>query len=249
MIIALLKRRLWLWKNRFLSGFFLVLIMPVIIFMMVSLPMENILVRSLLGVSYDIWVLPGLIFIISSLVLFPLLHRDFFDLRIHNKVLGNIALAPYSKNMMIMSYLFVAGMEALVAALISMVIYSGFISFTFSFAQFGFMVLCLLLYILILGNLFITVSLLTESITSHLFITFMIFIIILFGSGLIIEFSFFPRVVETVLIFQPLSIPFRTLQIFLSNGTVQWALIGLSLFLALAWILANSFLLKYKLRQ
>ena len=95
--------------------------MPVIIFMMVSLPMENILVRSLLGVSYDIWVLPGLIFIISSLVLFPLLHRDFFDLRIHNKVLGNIALAPYSKNMMIMSYLFVAGMEALVAALISMV--------------------------------------------------------------------------------------------------------------------------------
>ena len=249
MIIALLKRRLWLWKNRFLSGFFLVLIMPVIIFMMVSLPMENILVRSLLGVSYDIWVLPGLIFIISSLVLFPLLHRDFFDLRIHNKVLGNIALAPYSKNMMIMSYLFVAGMEALVAALISMVIYSGFISFPFSFSQFGFMVLCLLLYILILGNLFITVSLLTESITSHLFITFMIFIIILFGSGLIIEFRFFPRVVETVLIFQPLSIPFRTLQIFLSNGTVQWALIGLSLVLALAWILTNGFLLKYKLRQ
>jgi hypothetical protein len=223
--------------------------MPVIIFMMVSLPMENILVRSLLGVSYDIWVLPGLIFIISSLVLFPFLHRDFFDLRIHNKVLGNIALAPYSKNMMIMSYLLVAGMEALVAALISMVIYSGFISFPFSFSQFGFMVLCLLLYILILGNLFITVSLLTESITSHLFITFMIFIIILFGSGLIIEFSFFPRVVETVLIFQPLSIPFRTLQIFLSNGTVQWALIGLSLVLALAWILANGFLLKYKLRQ
>ena len=249
MIVALLKRRLWLWKNRFLSGFFLVLIMPVIIFMMVSLPMENILVRSLLGVSYDIWVLPGLIFIISSLVLFPLLHRDFFDLRIHNKVLGNIALAPYSKNMMIMSYLFVAGMEALVAALISMVIYSGFISFPFSFSQFGFMVLCLLLYILILGNLFITVSLLTESITSHLFITFMIFIIILFGSGLIIEFRFFPRVVETVLIFQPLSIPFRTLQIFLSNGTVQWALIGLSLVLALAWILTNGFLLKYKLRQ
>ena len=249
MIIALLKRRLWLWKNRFLSGFFLVLIMPVIIFMMVSLPLENILVKSLLGVPYDIWALPGLIFIISSLALYPLLHRDFFDLRIHNKVLGNIALAPYSKNMMIMSYLFVAGMEALVAALISMVIYSGFISFPFSFSQFGFMVLCLLLYILILGNLFITVSLLTESITSHLFITFMIFIIILFGSGLIIEFSFFPRVVETVLIFQPLSIPFRTLQIFLSNGMVQWALIGLSLILALAWILANGFLLKYKLRQ
>ena len=249
MIIALLKRRLWLWKNRFLSGFILVLIMPVIIFMMVSLPMENILVQSLLGVPYDIWVLPGLIFIISSLALFPLLHRDFFDLRIHNKVLGNIALAPYSKNMMIMSYLFVAGMEAVVAALISMVIYSGFIPFPFSFAQFGFMVLCLLLYILILGNLFITVSLLTESITSHLVITFMIFIIVLFGSGLIIEFSFFPLVVETVLIFQPLSIPFRTLQIFLSNGMVQWALIGLSLVLALAWILANGFLLKYKLRQ
>jgi len=223
--------------------------MPVIIFMMVSLPMENILVQSLLGVPYDIWVLPGLIFIISSLALFPLLHRDFFDLRIHNKVLGNIALAPYSKNMMIMSYLFVAGMEAVVAALISMVIYSGFIPFPFSFAQFGFMVLCLLLYILILGNLFITVSLLTESITSHLVITFMIFIIVLFGSGLIIEFSFFPLVVETVLIFQPLSIPFRTLQIFLSNGMVQWALIGLSLVLALAWILANGFLLKYKLRQ
>ena len=249
MIIALLKRSLWLWKNRFLSGFFLVLIMPVIIFMMVSLPLENILIKSLLGVPYNIWTLPGLIFIISSLALYPLLHRDFFDLRIHNKVLGNVALAPYSKNMMIMSYLFVAGMEALVAALISMVIYSGFIPFPFSFVQFGFMVLCLLLYILILGNLFITVSLLTESITSHLYITFMIFIIVLFGSGLIIEFSFFPQVVETVLIFQPLSIPFRTLQIFLSNGMVQWALIGLSLVLALAWILANSFLLKYKLRQ
>ena len=96
MISALISRRLWLWRNRFIPSVFLLFLLPIITFATISLPLKNIIRFSLAGIPYDIWVFPGLLYVISSLVLFPLIYREYFELRIHRNVLINMALTPHS---------------------------------------------------------------------------------------------------------------------------------------------------------
>ena len=249
MILALLKRRLWLWQNRLIPSLGLILILPVFIFTMVDLSLKNILIRSLSGVPFDRWVFPGLVFIIASIGLFPLLYRDFFDLRIHRKLLINVALAPYSKRTLITGYLVVAGIEAIIIGMVSTVIYSGLIPFPLTGLQFFFMIFCLGIYLLLLGNLFISIALIVDTVTTIIFIIFMVFLLVLFGNGFIIEFGFFPQAIEMILKWQPLSIPYQSLQLFLSNGIVDWTLISFSIVLGWGWMVLNSMILKGRLRQ
>ena len=92
MIKAFLLRRLWLWKNRLIPSVFLFFFMPILLFIMISIPLKNIIRFSISGVPYDIWVFPGLIFIVGSLGLYPIIYREIFDLRVHRKVLFNILI-------------------------------------------------------------------------------------------------------------------------------------------------------------
>ena len=135
MISALIKRRLWLWKNRLIPSIFFYILLPVFIFVIISLPLKNIIRFSLAETPYDIWVLPGLIFIIGSLSLYPLLYREYFELRIHRKVLINIALTPYSKRAIIFSSLVVAGLEALFMSILGVVFYISFTSISFTISS------------------------------------------------------------------------------------------------------------------
>ena len=87
MISALIYRRLWLWRNRLVPSIFLFLSLPLVVFLMISLPLKNIIRFSLGGIPYDLWVLPGMLFIISSFIMYPLLYREFFELRIHKRII------------------------------------------------------------------------------------------------------------------------------------------------------------------
>ena len=98
---------------------------------LVILPLKNIILYSLSEVPYEIWVYPGFIFLISSLALFPSIYRDFFDLRIHRKLLINVVLTPYSKSTIISSYLICAVIEALFFGIISAIVYFLFIEVNF----------------------------------------------------------------------------------------------------------------------
>ena len=100
---------------------------------MISIPLKNIIRYSISGVPYDIWVFSGLIFIIGSLGLYPIIYREIFDLRVHRKVLLNIALAPYSKSQLVFGNLCVAVLEALIMCLFSILIYSSIVSISLNF--------------------------------------------------------------------------------------------------------------------
>ena len=154
MISALLKRRLWLWKNRLIPSIFFYLILPIFIFVIISLPLKNIIRFSLAEIPYDIWVLPGLIFIVGSFSLYPLLYREYFELRIHRKVLVNIALAPFSKKYMIFSSLVISGLESLGMSVLGIIVYTAFTSISLSVSSTLFLFLCLVIYLLLLGNLY-----------------------------------------------------------------------------------------------
>ena len=249
MITALIKRRVWLWQNRLIPSVFLLLLLPIFVFAMIGVPLKNVIRYSLSGMSYDIWVFPGLIFILSSLSLYPLLYREFFDLRIHRKVLVNIALTPHSKNKIVFASLVVAGLEALVVASIGTIFYTGLIPIVLTLPNLIFLLCCLVVYLLLLGNLFISVSLLIDTLTTMSLVMFMVFLLILFGNGFLIEFSFFPLGFESFLKWQPLSLPFQSYQIFNATGMIDWpAMVSLAPVIYF-WIILNGYILKRKLRQ
>ena len=249
MISALLKRRLWLWKNRLVPSIFFYLILPIFIFVIISLPLKNIIRFSLAEIPYDIWVLPGLIFIVGSFSLYPLLYREYFELRIHRKVLVNIALAPYSKKYMIFSSLVISGLESLGMSVLGIIIYTTFTSISLSVSSTLFLFLCLVIYLFLLGNLYITISLLIDALTTMFLATSMIFVFILFGSGFLIEFSFFPVVIESFLKWLPLSIPLQIFHKFNATGLVDWLSLSILCVVIYLWIILNSIILKRRLRQ
>ena len=249
MIYALFMRRIWSWKNRLVPSLLLLLTLPVILFVLVGLSLNNIMRNSLSGMPFELWVIPGFIFIISSMGLFPLIYRDFFDLRVHRKVLVHVVLAPYRKRIVICGYLIVSGIEAIILGVISIGIFSAISSFPLSVIQTLFMIVCLSLYLLLLGNLLISMGLLINTVTTFSMITFITFIFILFGNGFIIEFGFFPAGIENFLRWQPLSIPYRAFQLFIRSGIIDWALLFSSLLLGLLWMLGNTTILKRKLRH
>ena len=249
MITALIKRRVWLWQNRLIPSVFLLLLLPIFIFAMIGVPLKNVIRYSLTGISYDIWVFPGLIFILSSLSLYPLLYREFFDLRIHRKVLINIALTPHTKNRIVFASLVAACMEALVVSSIGAIFYTGFIPIVLTLPNLLFLLCCLMIYLMLLGNLFISISLLIDTITTMSLVIFMVFLFIVFGNGFLIEFSFFPLGFESFLKWQPLSLPFQSYQMFNATGMIDWPAMVLLVPVIYFWIIFNGYILKQKLRQ
>ena len=249
MIKAFLLRRLWLWKNRLIPSIFLLSFMPVLIFIMISIPLKNIIRFSISGVSYDIWVFPGLIFIIGSLGLYPIIYREIFDLRVHKKVLMNIALAPYSKSQLIFGNLFVSVIEAIIICLFSIVIYLSIVSIPFNISGFMVLIFNLLLYLFFVGNLYILLSISIDAITTMIISSFILIIFIIFGNGFLIEFSFFPSFIESVLKYNPLSFPHKSYQRFIFTGFFDWTYSTINIILIYILFLLNGFLLKRKLRQ
>ena len=249
MITALIKRRFCLWQNRLIPSVFILLLLPIFVFAMIGVPLKNVLRYSLSGMSYDIWVFPGLIFILGSLSLYPLLYREFFDLRIHRKVLINIALTPHTKNRIVFASLVAACMEALVVSSIGAIFYTGFIPIVLTLPNLLFLLCCLMIYLMLLGNLFISVSLLIDTITTMSLVIFMVFLFIVFGNGFLIEFSFFPLGFESFLKWQPLSLPFQSYQMFNATGMIDWPAMVLLVPVIYFWIIFNGYILKQKLRQ
>jgi len=216
---------------------------------MIGAPLKNVIRYSLSGLPYDLWVFPGLIFILSSVVLFPPLYREFFDLRIHGKALVNIALTPHSKIKIIFSNLVSSIFEALTIALITGFIYTGFIEMTVTLHDLAFLLICLIIYLFLIGNLIISVALVIDTLSSMIITTFMIFLLNIFGNGFILETSFFPYVIETVLKWQPISMPFQLYQIYNSTGIIDFSILITLLPITYLWIILNGYILKKKLLQ
>ena len=249
MIRAFLLRRLWLWKNRLIPSIFLFLFMPIILFIMISIPLKNIIRFSISGVPYDIWVFPGLIFIVGSLGLYPIIYREIFDLRVHRKVLLNIALAPFSKSQLVFGNLCISVLEALTMCLFSIIIYFSIVSIPLNIINFLFLMFCLIIYLLLIGNIYILLSISIDAITTMILSSFILIFFMIFGNGFLIEFSFFPSFIESILKYNPISFSHQCYQRFISTGYFDWIFVVVQIFLIYILFLLNGFLLKRKLRQ
>ena len=238
-----------MWKNRLIPSIFLFFFMPILLFIMISIPLKNIIRYSISGVPYDIWVFPGLIFIVGSLGLYPIIYREIFDLRVHRKVLLNIALAPYSKSQLVFGNLCVSVLEALTMCIFSIFIYSSIVSISLNFSNFLFLIFCLVIFLFLVGNIYILLSISIDAITTMILSSFSLILFIIFGNGFLIEFSFFPSFIESVLKYNPISFSQQCYQRFTSTGYFDWMFVAIQIILIYILFLLNGFLLKRKLRQ
>jgi len=105
------------------------------------------------------------------------------------------------------------------------------------------------LYTFLFGNLIITFSVLTDRISTYLSITISMFLFILFATGVLVEFDFYPKTVGTLLSYFPLSMILSDLRGILFFNHLKWGSIIIPVVIAFGWTWMNGYLLKRKLKQ
>ncbi len=246
---AFIIRRWWLFRNRLMPSISLAFIVPFIISIVTVFGTKNIIIRSIYGQPYEVWVLPGLMMFLAAVLITPLIYRDFFDLRIHNKALVPMTLAPIKKSTIILGILFSALLEVIVIIIIGFGIYSLLFPQAVAIGHVGYIILYSIIFALLYGNIIILLSLLTERISVFISALLTVLISIMFVCGLFIEFEFFPLTMSTIFQYFPLSMVSIACRSILFIHTFDSLNTVMPITITLLLIVLNSFLLKRKMKQ
>ncbi len=246
---AFILRRWWLIRNRLMSSISLAFIVPFILSIVTVFGTKNIIISSINGQPYEVWALPGLMMFLSAVLITPLIYRDFFDLRIHNKALIPMTLAPIRKSTIILGILFSSLLEVLVIIAIGLGIYSILFPHAVSIGHIGYILLYSIIFVLLYGNFIILLSLLTERISVFISALLTTLISMMFICGLFIEFEFFPITMSTIFQYFPLSMVSIASRSILFINTFDTFNTVTPIFFTLILIILNSFLLKRKMKQ
>ncbi|MBL7011203.1 MAG: hypothetical protein ISR82_08280 [Candidatus Marinimicrobia bacterium] len=211
--------------------------------------MKNVLVNSLEQIPYDIWVFPGILLLIAAITANAVIYRDLFDLRVHQRAFLPLTLAPFSKTQLILGFLVISAIEATFYVLVAMGVLNFFLPKTLSALDYFMILVFTPIFIFILGNILITFSLLIDRITTYLSTILVLFLIILFGSGVLVELEFYPKTISLILSNLPLSMILYSLRDIIFSNRVDWTQIFIPIFVAIIWTWFNGFLLKRKLNQ
>ena len=193
MIKALLIRRLWIIKNRLYTTLGLLLILPIFINVLINLPIKRLVVSPLWDIPHEQWIFPGLIIIVIVMMMLPSVSRDLFDLRILKKLLPTLALTPISRAQYLYNLLIVILIEAVVYTVVIISVYSILIVPGFIFLDYLIMFPFFLLFIALSANILTTLALIVDKITLHILLVLSFFLFIVFASGTVIEFEYFPK--------------------------------------------------------
>ena len=244
-----MMRRIWLLGNNITSSLVLSFMLPLTVFIFTNLAFRNVLIMSLYDVKFDTWIYPSMVLFVSGLSIIPSIFRDIFDLRIHKKVLTYLSLSPYSKRFIIFSFLMLALIEGIIMSLGSILLFSFIITYPFGLIETIALLVYSSIFILVFGNILITISILADKSATFLLSIVILFFFILLGSGLIIELSFFPPSVNYILSIFPISMTVQAMQSHLFSGFINWTLIFSPLLFSIGLLIINSILLRNKLRQ
>lgn len=242
-------RRAWLLGNNITSSLVLSFMLPLTVFIFTNLAFRNVLIMSLYDIKFDTWIYPSMVLFVSGLSIIPSIFRDIFDLRIHKKVLTYLSLSPYSKRFIIFSFLMVALIEGIIMSLGSILLFSFIIPYPFGLIETIVLLVYSSIFILVFGNILITISILADKSATFLLSIVILFFFILLGSGLIIELPFFPPSVNYILSIFPISMIVKAMQSYLFSGFINWPLIFFPLLFSIGLLIINSILLRNKLRQ
>ena len=249
MIKALLFRRIWLLGNNITSTVVLSFLFPMIIFIFINLAFRRVLVNGVYNIDFDTWIYPSMVILVSVFSIIPSIFRDLFDLRIHKKVLTYLSLTPYSKVFLISSFLLVSLIEGIVMAFVSLLLYSFIIPYPFTLIETLSFLFYLSIIIILLGNIFIALSILSDKSVTFFVSIFIIIFFILFGSGLVISLDFFPLSIKNILSKMPITMIVDAMQSYLFSGFINWTITLIPILSISGLLIINSILLRKKLRQ
>ena len=244
-----LLRRWWLFRRRIFSTMTFVVALPIIIHLALTLGIGNIILETITKFSYQKWLYPGLVLIVNTIVIIPIIYRDFFDLRVNSRTLITLSLTPLSKLQLIGLLLLTALAEATIFSMVAMTIFLYLMDLSLSILDLLYILVALNIFGLIVSNGLITISLLTDRINTFFIVTFIFFFFIIFSSELLFEFQFYPFRISAVFENLPTSMVSNWCRSLMFNGNFYWTLFITPLCVGLVWIIFNSVLLKRKLRQ
>ena len=241
--------RWWLFRRRIFSTMTFVVALPIIIHLALTLGIGNIILETITKFSYQKWLYPGLVLIVNTIVIIPIIYREFFDLRVNSRTLITLSLTPLSKLQLIGLLLLTVLIEATIFSLVSMTIFLYLMDLSLSMLDLLYILVSMNIFGLIVCNGLITISLLTDRINTFFIVTFIFFFFIIFSSELLFEFEFYPLSISAVLENLPTSMVSNWCRSLMFNGNFYWTLSITPLVIGLVWIIFNSVLLKRKLRQ
>ena len=244
-----LLRRWWLFRRRIFSTMTFLVALPIIIHLALTLGIGNIILETITKFSYQKWLYPGLVLIVNTIVIIPIIYREFFDLRVNSRTLITLSLTPLTKLQLIGLLLLTALAEATVFSMVAMTIFLYLMDLSLSILDLLYILVAMNIFGLIVSNGLITISLLTDRINTFFIVTFIFFFFIIFNSELLFEFQFYPFRISAVLENLPTSMVSNWCRSLMFNGNFYWTLFITPLGIGLVWIIFNSVLLKRKLRQ
>ena len=246
---AFLLRRWWLFRRRIFSTVTFVVAFPILIHLALTLGIGNIIMETITKYSYQKWLYPGLVFIVNTVMIIPIIYREFFDLRVNSRTLITLSLTPLSKLQLVGFLLFTALIEATIFSMVAMTIFLYLMDLSLSMLDLLYILIAMNLFGLIVSNGLITLSLLTNRINTFFIGTIILLLFIIFSSELLFEFEFYPLRISGVLKNLPTSMVSNWCRSLVFNGYFDWTLFLIPLGIGLAWVTINAVLLKKTLRQ
>jgi hypothetical protein len=199
--------------------------------------------------SYQKWLYPGLVLIVNTVMIIPIIYRDFFDLRVNSRTLITLSLTTLSKIQLVGYLLLTVLVEATIFSMVAMTIFLYLMDLSLSMLDLLYIIVAMNLFGLIVSNGLITLSLLTDRINTFFIVTFILFLFIIFSSELLVEFEFYPLRISAVLKNLPTSMILNWCRELIFNGYFDWTFFLTSLGIGLVWTTINAVLLKRTLRQ
>lgn len=249
MISTLLIRRFWIIKNRFFTTLGLLLILPVFLNIVINLPFKRLVVNPLWNISHEQWIYPGLTIIVVVMMMIPSVSRDLFDLRIHKKLLPALALTPISKSVYLYNFLTAILIETIVYTILVMIVYSILIAPGFGALDYLIMFPFILLFIALGANILITLSLIVDKTTLYNLLMLTFFLFIVFATGTVIEFEYFPEVIGNILRYLPTGQIMQSLRMALFSGVINWLILLGTLATIILWAFLNGIIFKKRLTK
>ena len=219
-----LMRRWWLFRRRIFSTITFVVALPILIHLALTVGIGNIIMETITKFSYQKWLYPGLVLIVNTVMIIPIIYREFFDLRVNSRTLITLSLTPLSKLQLVGFSLLTALVEATIFSMVAMTIFLYLMDLSLSMLDLLYILVAMNLFGLIVSNGLITLSLSTDRINTFFIVTFILFLFIIFSSELLFEFEFYPLRISAVLKNLPTSMVSNWYRGLMFYGYFDWTL-------------------------
>ncbi|MBC8174685.1 MAG: ABC transporter permease [Candidatus Marinimicrobia bacterium] len=239
-IKAYIFRQWWIFRRSWFSEITLSIILPVALYLSIVVVFEQLLIVSPGDFPYPMWVFPGLLFTLITVMIYLSIYTDLSEGGRLIELSESITSTPNSS----ISIITAATLSVIPSVLLKSVLGGILLSLVIGFIPSIVSLIGLLLYMIILSLLIsgivITISLLTKRHVTHLGVAFIVFLFLFFLSGWIFPLEFMPSSLYSIFRYLPTTKLLEGCRMLLLDDqfTILTWLIPLGI--GIVWLLINA---------